>query len=378
MTEAREELLIRELRAEKVRQAREKAEVLCRTLLGAQGKMRRLYIERGKEYRTWEVAERLCELSTKAARSSAWLALEVARLAYRVAVRVPGEATWRTRVRGYCLAFVANAWRVLGKLKKAERLFHRALQLWDQGWDPDRILPEWRLPDLLASLRRAQRRFPEALEFHKRAQAAALRASWGRILLNKANTLNQMFEGEEALQVLQEAAPLIEEAKDPWLREGHGYLMCVSLCHLCRYHEAKDWLRVAWPTDPGNERGMIRARLLSGRVEAGLDQIAPALETFRVVRQYFEKERNAYYYAEVSLEEATHRLELGEYAKVQEMVVHDMAWVFHDERIHREAMAALTLFREAVEGERATVALARQVHDYLVRAENNPDLRFEG
>lgn len=377
VTEAREELLIRELRAEKVRQAREKAKELCRTLLGAQKKMRRLYIGRGKEYRTWEVAERLSELSTKAARRSAWLALEIAQLAYRVAVRVPGEEKWRARVRGFCLAFVANAWRILGKLKKAERLFQRALQLWEQGWDPDRIFPEWRLPDLQASLRRDQRRFPEALELHQRAQAAAPRAAWGRILLNKASTLDQMFEAEEALQALREAAPLIEEVKDPWLREGLGYLMCVNLCHLDRYREAKEWLRVAWPIDPRDERAMIRARCLSGRVDAGLGQIAPALESFRAVRQYYEREKNAYYYALTSLEEAIQRLNLGQYAVVQEMVDKDMAWVFHDAGIHREAMAALKLFREAVEGERATGVLARRVHDYLVRAKNDPNLRFE-
>jgi len=379
VTEAREELLLRELRAAKVRQAREEAEELCKTLLGSQGKMRRLYIETGSEYQTWAVAERLCELSTKAARESAGLALEVARLAYRVAEMVRGEEKWRARVRGYCLAFVANAWRVLGQLKKAERIFVRSLELWAQGvgGDPDRILPEWRLPDLEASLRRDQGRFAEALELHKRAQAAAARVAWGRILLNKANTLNQMLEAEEALQVLREAAPLIEEAKDSWLREGLGYLMCVNLCHLCRYEEAEGWLRVAWPVDPRNERELIRVRLLSGRVAAGLGQIASSLETFGVVRQFFEKEKNAYIYAQVSLEEATHRLDLGQYAKVQEMVVRDMAWVFHDVGIHREALAALTLFRGAMEGARATGALARQVHHYLVQAEKNPDLRFE-
>src|SRR5215211_9000325 len=75
VTEAREELLVRELRAAKVRQAREEAVQLCKTLLGSQGKMRRLYIETGSEYQTWAVAERLCELSTKAARESAGLAL---------------------------------------------------------------------------------------------------------------------------------------------------------------------------------------------------------------------------------------------------------------------------------------------------------------
>jgi tetratricopeptide (TPR) repeat protein len=258
-TDAREELLIRELRAEKAREARKEAEEVCAILLQAKVKMRLLYISTGTKFQTWAVAERLCEESTKAARSSARLVLEIASLACRVAARVRGDRRWRARVRGFCLAFLANAWRVQGEIKKAERIFFRALKLWGHGeaGDPDRIFPEWRILDLEASLRRDLRSFEEAIDLHKRAEAAVPRDILGRIILNKASTLDQMFEADQALAVLREAAPLIEEAKDPWLREGLGFLICVNLCHLSGYREAEWWLRVARPADPKNERELI-------------------------------------------------------------------------------------------------------------------------
>lgn len=380
-TDSQEDLIVRALRAEKVRQARLEAEGLCKTLLQARGRIKRLYIEESETYQTWAVAERLSELSVQAAGRSAKLALEIAELAQRVAELMPGEEIWRARVLGFCLAFLANAWRVAGEPKKAEEIFLRALDLWNQGeaGDPERILPVWRLLDLEASLRRDLRQFDDALRLHDEARAAAPRKVWGRILVNKATTYDQMFEAEEAIRILQEATLLVEEANQPRLRFQAACLMAVNLCHLDRFREAGDWVERAFAdgVDTGNELELVRARWLSGRVAAGLGQAEEALEAFRAVRRYLEKEGIAYDYALASLEEARLLYDLGQYQEVQQIVVENMEWVFRKVQIHREAMAALTLFRRAVEGERATAELAKRVYDYLVRAQKNPELRFE-
>ena len=88
-------------------------------------------------------------------------------------------------------------------------------------------------------------------------------------------------------------------------------------------------------------------------------------------------EKIAYDYALASLEEARLLYDLGQYRKVQEMVVQDLEWVFRANQIPLEALAALMLFRDAVERENATAEMARGVFDVLVRAEKNPDLRFQ-
>jgi hypothetical protein len=54
-----------------------------------------------------------------------------------------------------------------------------------------------------------------------------------------------------------------------------------------------------------------------------------------------------------------------------------MAWIFASHDVHREALAALSLFCQAVEREVATAQLARRVLAYLERARGDPGLRFE-
>jgi hypothetical protein len=51
--------------------------------------------------------------------------------------------------------------------------------------------------------------------------------------------------------------------------------------------------------------------------------------------------------------------------------------IFRSQDVHRQAIAALVLFEQAVTQEAATVALARDVGRYLARARNNPYLRFD-
>jgi hypothetical protein len=45
--------------------------------------------------------------------------------------------------------------------------------------------------------------------------------------------------------------------------------------------------------------------------------------------------------------------------------------------MHREVLAALTLFRDAAETESLTLELARRLVAYLHRARHTPNLRFE-
>jgi hypothetical protein len=54
-----------------------------------------------------------------------------------------------------------------------------------------------------------------------------------------------------------------------------------------------------------------------------------------------------------------------------------LAAVFKSEGVHREALAALRLFREAAERETATPELTRNVLRYLFRARYDQGLRFE-
>jgi len=54
-----------------------------------------------------------------------------------------------------------------------------------------------------------------------------------------------------------------------------------------------------------------------------------------------------------------------------------MVAVFESLEVHREALAAVKLFCQAVEQETATAALGRQVLRFLERARHAPGLRFQ-
>ena len=45
-------------------------------------------------------------------------------------------------------------------------------------------------------------------------------------------------------------------------------------------------------------------------------------------------------------------------------------------QLHDDAMAALLLFRQAVETERATLGLVEEVRTYLEKSQSDPKLRF--
>ena len=51
--------------------------------------------------------------------------------------------------------------------------------------------------------------------------------------------------------------------------------------------------------------------------------------------------------------------------------------IFESRDVHRGALAALILFRQAAEAERVTLALVREISAYLEKARHNPKLKFE-
>lgn len=371
--------LIRQVRTRNADKARRRAAGLWAVLKTRTAKERRLLVEHAREFQTWALAERLCHESEIAASDRAERALELARLALRVAERVPGEERWRLRLEGYVLAFVASAQRVANDARRAEESFARSRELWAAGApaDPAGLLAEWRLFDLEASLHRDQGRFPAALELSERALATCPPEATGRILVKKAAALEDMGEAERAIATLLEATPLVVASREPHLRFALQFNLGVNLCQLERYAEARDLL----PEVRGlaiaqrKQLDLVRVVWLEGRVAAGLGQPGEAEGAFEQVRGEFRQRQMAYDYALVTLELAALYLAQGRCAEARELA-HQLVWIFEAKGIHREALAALRLFRQAALGEDLTAELARRIVRYLHRAQHHPELRF--
>jgi transcriptional regulator with XRE-family HTH domain len=118
------------------------------------GERRSLIPDWTRASRSWALAERLCEASAEAAEHRADEALELADLALRIAGRVEGEDGWRSQVKGYAWAFVANARRAAHDLAGAEEAFQTAWELWRAGAGPaSGILREERMVELEGKFR---------------------------------------------------------------------------------------------------------------------------------------------------------------------------------------------------------------------------------
>lgn len=337
------------------------------------------HLETSPKLHHWALAEHLCAESARAAPDTADRALHLARLALRVAELAPGKPAWRSRLLGYAWGFVANAQRVGSDLPLAAASFATAWKLWQAGATcaAGSPLPEWRLLDLEASLRRDQRQFRAALDLLGRALASAPPSAQGRILLNRAATLEQAGRLRAAVTALKAAAPLVDSSGEPRDRLVVRFNGIALLCGLGRYAAAAAQLpelrRLAEVL--GNQLDLLRVLWLTGRVAAGLRRSDEAIGIFGQVQRDFTDRRNGYDAALVSLELAILHLEAGATGQVR-LLAEEMLWIFSDQQVHREALAALRLFCRAAVAESATTELARRLLAYLERARQNPRLRF--
>ena len=308
-----------------------------------------------------KLAVLLCDESEREASKDAGRALALARRALSLAALALGEIGWRWKLEGYCWAFIGNAFRVACNLVAAGACFATAWRLWEAGSPgPGGRLVEWRLLDLEASLRRARRQFPAALEQLERALHLAPVEAHGRILLKRSFTLEQAGEISAAIAALREAIPLITSSEEP----RHSWIvrinLLVLLCHLDRFEDAERELPalVELTEALGNSLDRLRVRWLSARVAAGLGRRHEAVALFEELLAQFTGRHNPYNAALVSLELAALHLEEGKTAEVQTLTK-QLVCIFGAQGIHREAVGALMLFCDAARNDAATVELAR-------------------
>jgi transcriptional regulator with XRE-family HTH domain/tetratricopeptide (TPR) repeat protein len=336
---------------------------------------RRRFVGSFPELCTPAVVEAVCAESERLAADHAGRARELAELALFIADRVPSRV--RAQAQGYAWAFIGNARRVAGDLPGAGEAFARSAQLWGSGeadfFDGSRLL------DLEASLRKDQRRLPEALELLARAlQVPGLSAiGQAKILIKTANTYEILQDFNKALAVLREAAPEIERSQEPRLLWILHFASAANFCNLGRAGEAEALLPNlrGLTLQIGNELDQIRLRWLEARIAAGLGRTAEAILAFSRVRVDFGDRRMRYDEALVSMELAGIYLEHGRAADVKALV-RQMEPIFRDQGVHKEAQKALALFRQTVELETVTLALIRRLTSFLYRAQGDPELRF--
>jgi tetratricopeptide (TPR) repeat protein len=368
---------LRRMRAEAARQDAAAFFEIARQL---NPRERSLLVETAAARLTWAHAERLALESERAAPNDADRAVELAGLAVRLAEKVPVPEACRPFLLGWCWAFLGNARRVSGHLPDAEGGFRQADRLWQQGQGDPWPLDASRLLDLKASLRMYQGRFGEAVPFLDQAlNEASTETGRCRLLIKQATILLFEEQYSQALNRLEQAEALVNEVDDPRTILVLRFNVVVNLAQLEKYADAdtrlEDVRRRAVAL--GNRLDLVRVLWIQARVWAGLGRRDEAVAAFRQVQEELTSRNIPFDAALVSLELAVLWLDEGRTKEVKELAL-SMAWIFDSQEVHKEALAALTLFREAALKEAATAALTRRVLRFLERARAAPELRFEG
>ncbi len=373
------DLRLREIRQENTRRDLEEGRRLAQELKTYTSADQRVLIEGAPDYQHWGLAVALCEDSEKATPRNPDHALALAELALFVAEHVEDSA-FKPRLQGWCTGVGANAQRVLGRdLPGAATTFARAWRLWQEGEDSAGLLSKAHLLHLEASLRRAQRLFPKALKLHDDALMLARPEEEGSILLNKAVTLKENGDPEDALQILARAARLIDAERQPRQRCVLRFNQASNLLLLGRAAEAAPIVAEVRELAGRlrNAEDLVRTLWLEGNCAAGLGQSEEALTRLEQVRHEFQVRDNPFDYALASLDVALLHRQEGRFVEVK-VLADQMLEVFKAQKVDREAIAAVILFREAAQKEQVTVGLVRRLQDYLSKARSDPQIRFEG
>jgi len=334
-------------------------------------------VEEDGGLQTWALCRLLLRKSLEATFHRPDLAVQLAFLAVKIAVHL-GEAyhrDWVMDLRALAFAYLGNARRVVGELQSAADAFHEAhAHLRRSGSGNPRVEAE--ILDLEASLLREERRLDAALELLERVIAAYTGEDpeirdlhlAGRALVNKATTLEQMGDVEQAIAVLREAAPLVVEERDPRLALCLRQNLVCFLSATGKSEEAATLLPEVkeLALRLGNDLDLVRLRWAEARVAFGSGKRGPAEQAFQEVQREFLERDMGYDAALVSLDLAILYAQEGCIPELKQLAL-DILPVFSSREVHREAMAALLLFQHACEEERLTVELARQLASLLAR-----------
>lgn len=262
-----------------------------------------------------------------------------------------------------------NALRVLGRLHEADQAVATAWHHWEAG-TRDPLLRAQLCTLATASLRMAQRRFPEAIELCEDAGAIytelgddhALAIS----LVQKAIALLYSGEAEEAVRTLNQAIPRIDSEKDPQL--------LLAACH----NLVRCYADLGWPEHAlsifSEMRDLYRRfddpliRLRASWQEAlllrDLGHLRAAETALLELRQGFVERELLYEAALVSLDLASVYVKLQAEEELKQVVAETVP-IFKALGVGRELLAALLQLQQISHKTRQALDLLRNLSSRL-------------
>lgn len=343
---------------------------------------RKLLIRNSRRFQSWALCQLLVEASHHQGLNDPAKSLELAELATEVAERLDGDCYSHGLVhdlRAAAWAQLGNALRINSDLRRADEAFSIAGELLERGsGDP---LERARVLDLEASLRSAQRRFDDSLRLLDFAIASYEEVGdhhrAGRALIKQGTVYNLTGDSDLAIERLQAGLARIDVEAEPRLMLYAQHNLTLFLTEGGRVLEAQALLAETRRLHQrfGNDHLRLRLRWLEGKIAVRLGHAEEAEEALLEVEKGFLDRGIGYTAAIVCLELAALYARQRRHGEIKRLAA-AMLPIFRAQDVHREAMAALLLFHQAVEGERITLALIDEIRTYLDQAQENPRLRF--
>jgi tetratricopeptide (TPR) repeat protein len=330
-------------------------------------------VEESEDLHTWGLCHLLLQKSREATFSDPVRAVELANLALRV-VRHLGtayEPNWVLDLRARCFAHLGNARRVLGELRSAEDAFVKAEDCLARSTSGN-IEVRAEILDLKSSLRRAQRRFDEALNLIDRAlslyRESGEEHGIAKSLLQRAKILEESGDLSGAIDLLRRITEEIDPARKPQLVAYSRFNLLSCLTWAERFEDAENLLPEVRAVSEGMAQplDLVRLHWIEGLIHLGRGRLGPAEAAFREVQREFLDRQMGYDAALVSLDLARLLAQEGCTEDLKRLAA-EMMPIFESRDVHREAILALMMFQRACEEERLTVDLVRQISDHLRR-----------
>lgn len=361
-----------------LREERSAAAALWGEIESVDPAQRRLLVTGETRFRSWGFFELVLERAFQAVLEDPRRAEELLRLALDLAELLdPGEhgagAVEAAKARAWI--HLGNTLRVRDEFRLAETAFDTAELHLSRSWlDP---LDEALFLELKTTLRRAQRRFDEALELIGGAVAIYREIHephlLGRALMIKGVTLQYKGDIEEAADCFRSSIPLLEEPRPLALCQ-----LNLAGCLQDAGHSAEAAALIPQARrslEPvGTRTDLLRLRWTEAKVAASLGQAAQAEAAFLEARQAFLDDSYVFDAALISLDLAALYLRQGRVKETQSLAAEILPF-FRSREVHRDALAAVIMFQRAANMEHLSLGLVEDIAARLRRARNEPEPR---
>ncbi|HZF07511.1 MAG TPA: tetratricopeptide repeat protein [Thermoanaerobaculia bacterium] len=344
---------------------------------------RKPLVHADRAYQTWCLGEQLIDQCHRELYADRSAAEEMASLALTVADEL--DPAWYGS--GLINDLKARAWAALGEarragadLRGAEEAFTEAESRLGEGSGD--ALEEAQVLELQAALRRDQRRIPEALR--RLDEAVEIYRQYGdfhlvgRAFVQKGKALAASADPAEAIHWLQKGIALLDPLRERRLELSARHSLMLQLFESGRHEEAWFLLKASRPEflAHGGVLLALRLRWLEGKIQHALGRATEAEAVLLEARRGFVAQRIGFDAALVSLDLADFYAGHG---RSQEMLrlAEEMLPIFQVGDLHREAIAALIVFQQAVRMERVSSGLLQEIGSYLRQARTDPKLHFE-